>query len=159
MLALVLSPLARRLSLDREGWLPGLAAALFLLPVAIHGFTRWDAVAAVDPDALTPGLVSALRDDVPERGVVFSDLATSYRIAAAAPVLIVAAPPEHVADTTQNRPYERRKDVIAFYRTGDLAIPRRYGARWLVVARTQPHPAIALRPVYKDARFSLYKLP
>ena len=159
VLALVLSPLARRLSLDREGWLPGLAAALFLLPVAIHGFTRWDAVAAVDPDALTPGLVSALRDDVPERGVVFSDLATSYRIAAAAPVLIVAAPPEHVADTTQNRPYERRKDVIAFYRTGDLAIPRRYGARWLVFARTQPHPAVALRPVYKDARFSLYKLP
>jgi hypothetical protein len=74
-------------------------------------------------------------------------------------VLIVAAPPEHVADTKQNRPYERRKDVIAFYRSGDLAIPRSYGAQWLVIARTKPHPTIALGPVYRDARFSLFKLP
>jgi hypothetical protein len=158
LLALVVSPLVRRLSLDREGWLPALAAALFLLPVFVHGFARWDSVASSDPRALTPGLVQALREDVPKRGVVFSDLATSYRIAAAAPVLIVAAPPEHVADTRQNRPYERRKDVIAFYRTGDMAIPRRYGAQWLVIARTQPHPTIKLGPVYKDARFSLFKL-
>ncbi len=159
LVALVLSPLLRRLSLDREGWLPGLAAGLFLLPVFAHGFARWNTVASIDPHALTPGLVQALRDDVPKSGVVFSDLSTSYRIAAAAPVLIVAAPPEHVADTKQNRPYERRKDVLAFYRSGDLAIPRRYGAQWLVVARTEPHPAIALRPVYRDARFSLFKLP
>ena len=41
LVALLVSPLARRLSLDREGWLPGLAAALFLLPVVVHGFTRW----------------------------------------------------------------------------------------------------------------------
>ena len=76
------------------------------------------------PDALTPGLVQALRDDVPKRAVVFSDMQTSYRIAADAPVLIVAAPPEHVADTKQNGPYRRRQDVLAFFRTGDLAIPR-----------------------------------
>jgi hypothetical protein len=159
LLALVGSPLARRLSLDREGWLPGLAAAAFLLPVAVHGFTRWDAVASTDPHALTPGLVRALRDDVPKRAVVFSDLETSYRIAAAAPVLIVAAPPEHVADTQQNRPYERRQDVLAFFRTGDMSIPRRYDAQWLVIARTQPHPQIRLRPVYRDARFSLFRIP
>jgi hypothetical protein len=158
LLALVGSPLARRLSLDREGWLPGLAAAAFLLPVAVHGFTRWDAVASTDPHALTPGLVRALRDDVPKRAVVFSDLETSYRIAAAAPVLIVAAPPEHVADTQQNRPYERRQDVLAFFRTGDMSIPRRYDAQWLVIARTQPHPQIRLRPVYRDARFSLFRI-
>jgi hypothetical protein len=108
---------------------------------------------------LTPGLVRALRGDVPKRGVVFSDLETSYRIAAAAPVLIVDAPPEHVADTNQNRPYERRKDVLAFYNTGDMAIPRRYGAQWVVIARTQPHPQIKLAPVYKDARFSLFRIP
>jgi hypothetical protein len=95
---------------------------------------------------------------VPKRGVVFSDLQTSYRIAAAAPVLIVAAPPEHVADTKQNRPYVRREDVLAFYAKGDLAIPRSYHAHWLVVARFQQHPEIRLRPVYKDARFVLYRL-
>ena len=73
-------------------------------------------------------------------------------------MLIVAAPPEHVADTKQNRPYERRKDVIEYLATGDLAIPRRYHAGWLVVARFKPHPNVTLRPVYKDARFVLYKL-
>ena len=36
---------------------------------------------------------------------------------------------------------------------------QRYGARWLVIARTEPHPRIALGPVYRDARFSLFKLP
>ena len=111
-----------------------------------------------DSDALTPGLVDALREEVPKRGVVFSDMQTSYRIAAAAPVLIAAAPPEHVADTKQNRPYKRRDDVMAFYSTGNLAIPRRYHARWLVIARSMPHPKIALRPLYKDARFALYRL-
>jgi hypothetical protein len=49
-------------------------------------------------------------------------------------------------------------DVRAFYSTGNLAIPRRYQAQWLVLARFHPHPALALRPVYKDARFVLYKL-
>ena len=90
--------------------------------------------------------------------VVFSDMQTSYRIAAAAPVLVAAAPPEHVADTKQNRPYERRRDVMAYFSTGNLAIPRRYHARWLVIARFMPHPNVPLRPLYKDARFVLYKL-
>ena len=94
----------------------------------------------------------------PLSSVVFSDPQTSYRIAAAAPLLIVAAPPEHVADTKQNRPYERRADVRAFYRTGDFRIPRRYHARWLVIARFRPHPNVALRPLYRDARFALYRL-
>jgi hypothetical protein len=111
-----------------------------------------------DPRALTPGLVRVLRDDVPKRAVVFSDMQTSYRIAADAPVLIVAAPPEHVADTKQNRPYERKKDVVEFFRTGDLSIPRRYGAQWLVVASSQSHPPLHLRPVYRDARFALYRI-
>ena len=136
VLALVAALFVRRpLELDRDGWLPALAAGLFVLPVAVHGFARWTTSTMADRDALTPGLVDALREDVPKRGVVFSDLQTSYRIAAAAPVLIVAAPPEHVADTKQNRPYERRKDVMAFSPPGDLAIPRRYHARWLVIAR------------------------
>ena len=104
-----------RSSSTATGWLPAIAVGLFVLPVAVHGFARWTTSTTVDADALTPGLVNALRDDVPKRGVVFSDMQTSYRIAAAAPVLIVAAPPEHVADTKQNRPYERRKDVMAFY--------------------------------------------
>ena len=148
----------RPLELDRDGWLPAIAVGLFVLPVAVHGFTRWSTSTMADADALTPGLVNALREEVPKRGVVFSDMQTSYRIAAAAPVLIAAAPPEHVADTKQNRPYERRDDVMAYLSTGNLAIPRRYHARWLVIARFMPHPNVPLRPLYKDARFALYKL-
>ncbi len=159
LLALVIVLVVRRpLELDREDWLASLAAGLFVLPVAVHGFTHWTTNTEADPNALTPGLVRALREDVPKRGVVFSDLQTSYRIAAAAPVLIVAAPPAHVADTKQNRPYERRADVLEFRATGDLAIPRRYHAGWLVVARLQRHPVVELRPLYKDSRFVLYKL-
>ena len=161
VLALAAAPLvARRVQLDfdRRDWLAAVAAGLFVLPVAVHGFTHWNTATTADPQALTPGLIRALREDVPERGVVFSDPETSYRIAAAAPVLIVAAPVEHVADTKQNRPRERKRATLAFDATGDLAIPRRYHAQWLVVARFRRHPTLALRPVYRDARFVLYRL-
>jgi hypothetical protein len=147
----------RPLELDGGG-LAALAAGLFVLPVAVHGFSHWSTPSQPDRYALTPGLVRALRDDVPKRGVVFSDPDTSYRIAAYAPVLIVAAPVEHVADTKQNNPYGRRDDVRAFYASGDLAIPRRYGAQWLVFARFLPHPHVKLRPVYSDFRFLLYRI-
>jgi hypothetical protein len=160
VLAVVATFVVRRveLSYERDDWLPAVAAGLFLLPVVVHGFTHWSPAATTDAGALTPGLVRALRHDVPKRGVVFSDTQTSYRIAAAAPVLIAAAPPAHVADTKQNRPYERAADVRDFLATGDLAIPRRYHAQWLVVARFRPHPNITLRPLYKDTRFALYRL-
>jgi hypothetical protein len=142
----------------RPGPLAALAACLFTLPVVVHGLAQWRPRGEPDPYALTPGLVSALRHDVPKRGVVFSDLETSYRVAAQAPVLVVAAPPAHVADTTKNNPYARRKRVLAFYSNGNLAIPRAFGARWLVIDRSRAHPPIGLRPVYADARFVLYAL-
>ena len=94
---------------------------------------------SVDPHALTPGLLHALRTEVPKRAVVFSDLETSYRIGAFAPVYVAAAPPAHVADTPANRPYRRRYAVNRFFGTGDLAILDRYHADWLVVDK-QPLP-------------------
>jgi hypothetical protein len=146
----------------REGYRPGtlaaLAACLFTLPVVVHGFAHWSPSTGQDHYALTPGLVAALRHDLPKQAVVFSDLETSYRIAAEAPVLVYAAPPEHVADTTKNNPYRRRDKVNVFLRTGNLAIPRGYGATWLVVDRKRPHQRVGLRPVYADARYVLYKL-
>jgi len=144
--------------IERPGVIAALAAALFVAPVAVHGFGHWSPARGDDPNKLTPGLVHALREDVPERAVIFSDLETSYRIAAAAPVLLVAAPPAHVADTKANRPHERRLDVLAFLRRGDLAIPRRYGAGWLVVDRKRHSIRVGLRPVYRDKRYSLYRI-
>ena len=102
--------------------------------------------------------MQALRTQVPERAVVFSDLETSYRIAAFAPVYVAAAPPAHVADTRENRPHERRKDVVRFFRTGDLAVPRRYRAGWLVVDRSRFRVPMHRKPVYADGRYVLYRL-
>ena len=69
---------------------------------------------------------------VPPRSVVIAPIRISYRIAAAAPVYVVAAPPAHVANTNANRPYERAAAVEHWLATGDPAVPRRYGATWAV---------------------------
>ena len=155
--ALIASAVVRK-TLVHSGpaWTAAVALA-FVVPIAGAGFInlRRDEPA---PIQLTPGLVHALRTDVGKRDVVFSDLATSYRIAAYAPVYVAAAPPAHVADTEDNRPYERRMDVIEFFRTGDLAIPRRYRAGWIVVARRRFKLELPMRPVYEDERFALFRL-
>ena len=134
LLALAIG-LWRRPAVELPGTVVGLAAALFVLPVAVHAAANWSPSPARTASPLTPGLVQALREDVPEGAVVYSDLETSYRIAAEAPVYIAAAPPGHVADTEENRPYERRAENIRFFRTGDAAIPRQAGAGWLVLDR------------------------
>ena len=104
---------------------------------------------------------------MPPLAVVFADLETSYRIAASAPVSIVAAPPAHVARTAANRPYERRADVVRFFFRDDISyldkaqILARYRAEWLVVDRTRKVPrylAYLPEPVYEDDRYALYRL-
>jgi hypothetical protein len=137
----------------------GPAAVAFLIPVVVHGFAHWSPVRADTAYALTPGLTHALRSTVPRGDTVYSNLETSYRIAAAAPVYICNAPPGHVANTKQNRPYERRKELRRFLRTGDLAIPRRCGARWLVIDRKRFPRRFDLPVAYRDARYVLYRLP
>jgi hypothetical protein len=144
---------------ESSGWLVAAAVALFCLPVVVDGFRHWSPAAGHDPHALTPGLLHALRTTVPERAIVFADLETSYRIGAYAPVYVAAAPPAHVADTTANRPYSRRISVIRFFSTGDLAIPVRYHARWLVVDKRRFPIRPSWPPVYSDERFALYHRP
>jgi hypothetical protein len=49
--------------------------------------------------------------------------------------------------------------VLAFLRSGgDLAVPRRYGASWLVVDRKRHRVQVPLSPVYQDGRYSLFRL-
>ncbi len=146
-------------SLERPTKLVGTAAVLFVLPVAVHAAWNWSPSDARRPNPLTPGLVEALREDVPEGAVVYSDLETSYRIAAYAPVYVAAAPPSHVADTEANRPYARREEAIRFFETGDLSIPRDAGAEWLVLDRSRYGLATSLEQVYADERYTLYHLP
>ena len=137
----------------------GLAAAFFLIPVVAVGLAKWSPVATPPLALLSPGIVEAVREKVPERAVVYSDQETSYRIAAYAPVYVAVAPPGHVADTMDNRPYERARDARRFLRTGDLAIPRRYGAEYLVVDRARGRRVFDLQELYRDPRYVLYRLP
>ena len=90
--------------------------------------------------------------------VVYSDLEASYRLAAAAPVFVAVAPPGHVADTVENRPYERREDFRRFARSGDLAVPAstaRSGSS-SIPRRYDVRPSLAV--AFRDERWALYRL-
>src|SRR5215218_8980417 len=157
--ALVAAPFIRRFvePLERRGLITAAAAVLFVIPVAAHASLEWSDREARGP-ALSPGLVRALNTYVPEGATVFSHLETSYRIAAYAPVYIVAAPPGHVADTHENRPYARRRDVEQFFRTGDYHITSRYGAGWLVVNGRRSRLEVDKPLVWADSTYALYRL-
>ena len=156
VLALAAGLVLRREPLDRRSPLVAAGALAFVLPVLVHSAANWTPSPARRPNPLSPGLVTAVRMHVPERSVVFSDLETSYRIAAAAPVYVAAAPPAHVANTEPNRPYERREDVLRFFRSGDLAIPRSYGADYVVLDRRRTELSLPLRLIHRDGRYVLY---
>ena len=119
--------------------------------------------AGPDPPAiatLSPGLVTAVRARGRPRGRSSSPIPeTSFRLAAFAPVYIAVAPPGHVADTEENRPYERARDARRFLRTGDLSIPRGYGAEYVVVDRLRTELELDLPVVYGDERFVALPAP
>jgi hypothetical protein len=132
-LAALAYALLRRPRTPREHYGIGAAAALcFVLPVFVHGALHWSPSPAVDPHALSPRLVHRLRTVVPEGSVVLADLQTSYHVAAVAPLYIVAAPVSHVANTTKNLPYVRRKAVKHWIATKDPRVATRYGATWAI---------------------------
>jgi hypothetical protein len=120
----------RRRVLERPGR-AAFASVLFVLPVAVHGFSHWSPLYPSDVFALPPQIARELHA-VPPRSVVLAPPRMSYRIAAEAPVYVVDAPTVHVANTKANRPYERLQDVQHWLATGDPAIPRKYGATWAV---------------------------
>jgi hypothetical protein len=157
-LALVAGAVVRREAREPRPLLAAAAAALFVLPVAVHGFGEWTAAQRVGTRELPAPLVAALRMRVPERAVVFSDVETSYRVAAAAPVYVAAAPPAHVANTKANDPRRRVARVARFLRSGDLAIPRSFGASWILLDRTRRLRSLPLPQVYADGRYVLYRL-
>ena len=101
-------------------------------------------------------MLKVMKEEVPERAVVFSDLETSYRIAAYLPVYVAGAPPAHVADTAANRPYSRRISIIRFFRTGDVTVLDRFRADWLVVDKRRFHVRPPWQLVYEDERYALY---
>jgi hypothetical protein len=133
---------------------------LFLVPVAVHGYSHWTRVPAARL-GLPQKLVAAVRQHVPIGDVVFSDPLTAYELGAFAPVYVNAAPTSHVADTKANRPTARYDDAQRFFQDGGpLSLPRRYGAHWLLVDRTRVTAAdFKLPRVYAGSRYVLYRLP
>jgi hypothetical protein len=158
-LALAAAALVRRDGLEDDGGpLVAAAMALFVLPVAVHGFAHWTRPAPPSGQVLTPALVRVLREDVPRGAVIVSDPETSYRIAAEAPVYIVASPPTHVADTRRNHPRRRVRGVQGYLTGRDPGFPLRVGARWVLVDRRRSSLHPHGRVVYDDARYLLYRL-
>ncbi len=136
-----------------------LASALLLAPTYVHGLAHWTPSGDRRPNPLSPGLIEAVRDEVPAGAVVYADPEASYRLGAFSPVRICVAPPGHVADTVDNHPRARVEEFRRFARTGDLAVPRACGATWLVVDRDRfPQLAFPLPVVHRDERWVLYRL-
>jgi hypothetical protein len=117
----------------REHHTLGLAAVCaFVLPVFLHSLAHWSPDPKSDPRALSPRLVHNLRTKVPKGAIVLAPLDTSYRVAASAPVYIVAAPVVHVANTKANDPYGRARAVHHWVLTNDPRVAKRYGATWAI---------------------------
>jgi hypothetical protein len=159
ILALAIGALTRRWDrIDRGGIVSLLAVAAFAIPVAVHGFSHWTRTGS-GSGALTRGLIRAVREDTRKKDVLFADPETGYLLAAYAPVYLADTPFAHVADTKKNRPKERLRDAYRFYaQGGDLAIPGRYGARWIVVDRRRHRLTLDLPRGYADRRYVLYRL-
>lgn len=145
--------------LERREWTAAAAALLFVVPVAWHGFSRWHVQAPASTQELSSGLLRAVHTYVPRGAIVLSDVETSYRLGAAAPVYVVANPLAHVADTHANRSRERKRDINRFLARGDRAILRKWGAQFVVVDLARPHTRLHLPRLYGDARYVLYRAP
>lgn len=145
----------------RRGITAALATFLFVLPVAVSGFSHWTP-ATTKGTVLTPGLVRYLQRDVPPQSVVFAGMEVSYEALAYAPVYAVAVPPSHAAHTRENQVFERRHAIVRFMEHPSLGVPQRWAAGWLILRKGQPIAAVeqqGLRPVYADARYAVFKLP
>jgi hypothetical protein len=158
--ALVLTALLRRW-VRVEIAAPALVLALVLPIVAL----RAAAVERTDrPHPLPDGLVDALGSRAEPRELVLSDPVTSYRLVAYAPVTVLAAPLAHVAQTPDDRPYDRLRQLDRLLAAEDAERREMFsalGAGWLVVDRRWERGDLSvsgLESVYDDGRFLLFRV-
>jgi hypothetical protein len=148
----------RFFTIERTGVYAAAAIALLVLPVAVHGFRRWDA-ALPRTTELTPGLIRAVDEQVPDGSVVFAPPQVGYLLGAYAPVYVSSAPLSHVADTKENRPRARIRDAYEFYKlNAPVSLVRESGARWILVDRERSGRVLDLPQAYADQRYVLYRL-
>ena len=152
--------IGRRLpQLERDGPLAAAAVVLFLVPVAVHGYSRWSPTATAR-QPLPAEVQQALRERLPERAVVFTDPQTGYELVAALPVYVNATPAVHSSDTRANHPGRRDREAERFFfHHGPLSVARRAGAGWLLVDRARDgRKPFALPRAWADGRYVLYRL-
>ena len=146
----------------RRGLTTALAALIFVIPVAVNGFSHWTPRVTRGTE-LTPGLIRYLQRNIPARSVVFADMETGYEAIAFAPIYAVAVPPTHVARTSPNQVWTRKHAVLRFMKYPSLYVPRRWGANYLILRRkSEPVPTVladGLKPLYKDKYFAVFKMP
>jgi hypothetical protein len=158
--ALVLATLLRRW-VRPEIAAPALVLALVVPIVALRA-------AAVErtarPDPLPDGLVDSLGSRSEPRELVVSDPVTSYRLVAYVPVTVLAAPLAHVAQTPDDRPYDRLRQLDRLLAAEDAERRRMLaalGAGWLVVDRRWERGDLSvsgLERMYDDGRFILFRV-
>jgi hypothetical protein len=147
---------------------PALAAAAvcaFVVPVAVAGLDRLRRDPP-DPFALPAWVVGAVGARVPVGATVLADPETSYRLAAALPLTIVAEPAAYAAGTEQADAANHEREVAyAFTPAGSRSATARWvlaisAAGWLFLRPGQP-AALAEAygpPVYAREGYRLYRL-
>ena len=146
----------------RERWALPIVIA-FVLPVAVAGLYGMR-TGRPDPDAFSSRFLAVVREYVGRDDVLLAPPRVAYRLAARAPVYIVAAPDGHGGDTVANSHAERRRAVDRFFSstTGPdeaRAIVERWDVQWVLVRKDRPYPRGFLeqfRPVYEGKTFALY---
>ncbi len=154
----------------------GPAPSVWAAAAAVALVVPFGVVAALDLEregrdrfALSPGLVAALRSHTETDDVVLSRAETAYRIAAEAPVYIVAAPIAHTTDTGTARGRERLADSAVFFAPetpadARLAVLDKYGVTWLVLDKRRLPPTLReslsgdVEQVYEDGRYVLLRI-
>ena len=117
----------------KERWTLGaLAACLFVLPVAVHGFRRWTPLNKTDPDR--PLARARAAPPRPSRGRGCDRVAQDRATRSPPPRPSTSSPLRRRTWRTRRRtiPTRRVDEVNRWLATGDPAIPRRYGATWAV---------------------------
>jgi hypothetical protein len=164
LVALAVGAFLRPRGPDPGSW-SVLAACAFSVPIAVAALAELERPA--DRNAISEEAVEAVREITAPGDIVFSDMATAYKIAAYAPVYVNAAPTGHVASSARNRPQRRRIDserfrVVPLNFAERSELLARYDADWVLVDRELPQPTEfldELRLVYDGGRYALYAAP
>ncbi len=143
---------------ERDGPLAAAAVVLFLLPVAVHGFSRWSPPASAR-DQLPPARrARARRAAASEGGRLHrpADRLRARRLPAGVRELDAADPQQRHEGEPPRPPRARRAAVLPRRRPALDAAPLR---RRLAARRPHPRPAHALRPSARLRGWAIRSLP